>query len=117
LQAIQLDRGIARQGLAGQPELIAGTAVQLTLDGLDGGLRAIGGETAATDLQLQHLQGGPEVRREQVIEDLRTLTRRIVDEQPGVTAAAADRADALEDGTGASAVDDDRVPIWPDGGR
>src|SRR5258705_2064731 len=116
-QAIELDRGISRQGLAGQPELVASAAVQLAPDGLDGRLRAIRGETAAADLQLQHLQRGPEVRREQIVEDLRALTPRIVDEQPGVATTAADRADALEDGTGVSAVNDDRNPVWREDGR
>ncbi len=45
LQAVQPDRGIAGQGLAGQPELIAGPAVQLASGGLDGGFRAVRGET------------------------------------------------------------------------
>jgi hypothetical protein len=51
------------------------------------------------------------MRGEQVVQDLRALTRRVVDEQPGVAAAAADRADALEGRTGVSAVDDDRGPV------
>jgi hypothetical protein len=88
----------------------AGPAIQLALRGLDRGFRTVRGETAATDLQLQHLQRGPEVRQEQIVEDLRALTRRIVDEQPGVAAAAADRADPLKFGTRVSAIDDDRGP-------
>ena len=109
LQAIELDLRIAGQGLMGQPELIADIAGQMTLDRLHRRLGAIGGEPAPADLQLQHLQRRPVVRREHVVEDLRTFRRGIVDQQPGVAAAAAERADAVKHRARAAAVDDHRL--------
>ena len=106
LQAVELDLRIAGQGLVGQPELIAGIAGQMALDRLHRRLGAIGGEAAPADLQLQHLQRRPVVRREHVVEDLRAFRLGIVDQQPGVAAAPAERADAVKHRTRAVPVDD-----------
>ena len=72
------------------------------------GLGADGGVGVAADLHLEDLQRGAVAGLEQVVQDLAALRLRIVDQQPAVAAAAADRADAVEGPPARRAVDGDR---------
>ena len=66
-----------------------------------------GGVRVAADLHLEDLHRGAVARLEQVVEDLAALRFRVVDQQPGVAAAAADRADAVEGPAARGPVDGD----------
>jgi hypothetical protein len=106
-EADQLELRIACPGLLGQPELVADAAVHHSLDVLDAGLGAVRGVRVATDLDLQELEAGAEVRLEQVVQYLGTHGLGIVDEETAIASAAADGADTVEHapGRGAAHVD------------
>jgi hypothetical protein len=74
---------------------------------LDAGLRTVGGVRVPADLDLEHLHGRAVPRLEQVVQHLRPLRLRVVDEQPAVPATTADGADAVKHPTIGRAADRD----------
>ncbi len=114
-QTVELDVGISGLRLRHQPPLVAAVAVEVAGRVFVAGLGAVGGVGVAADLDLEDLQRRAVARLEQVVEDLAALRLRIVDQQPAVAAAAADRPDAVESATRRGSVDGDRV--GREGGR
>ena len=104
-QRQQLDVGIAALGLPHEPPFIAAIEIGHTRLAHVRGFATLGRVGIAPDLNLEHLQGGPVMRLEQVVEDLAALRLGIVDQQPGSGAAAAGGADAIEHFAGRSTVD------------
>jgi hypothetical protein len=68
---------------------------------------ATGRVGVAADLDLEDLHGRAVPGPEEIVEDLGTLRFRVVDQQPAVAPAAADRADPVERTAGGVAVDRD----------
>lgn len=107
-EPVELDVGIAGLGLLREPPLVALVAVDHALGVLVAGLGAVSGVGVAACLDLEGLERGAVAGLEQVVEDLAALRLRIVDQQPGVAAAARDRAHTVEGPARAGAVDGDR---------
>ena len=103
--AVQLDVGVAGLGRLHQRPLIPDVAGDRAAGVLDAGLRPVGGVGVAADLHLQDLQVGAVAGLEQVVVDLLLLRGRVVGQQPGVAAPAADRPDPVERPAALGAVD------------
>src|SRR6185369_2742854 len=91
-----------------EPPLVAARTVQVGRGVLVAGLGAAGRVGVTADLDLEQLHRRAVAGPEQVVEELGALRLRIVEEQPAVAAAPADRTDAVERAAGRGAVDGDR---------
>src|SRR5882672_547631 len=96
IQTGQLDIRVAGLRLLHQPPFIPAAIVLIGGAALVAGLRAVCRVGVGADLDLQELQRRPVAWLEEIIEDLVSLRRGIVVEQPRGAAAAAKATDEIE---------------------
>ena len=95
-QPVQLDVGVAALGLLHQPPLVAALVVLLLPDVHVRRLGTLGGLGVTADLDLEDVEGGAEVRDEEVVEDLLQVGAAVGGEKLRRGAAPGEAADAVE---------------------